>query len=111
MNVKNIFKEIPSELPDELLECLVCEEHVKIERIVSKGHSSPQSGWYDQNTNEWVMVIKGQAQLSFEDRTSVCLGQGDFINIPAHVKHKVDWTDAETETIWLAVHYHSEKRH
>ena len=105
MQVKNILRAIPDELPDELLECLAHDEHARIERIVSKGHSSPPSGWYDQSTNEWVMVIKGQAQLSFEDGTSVCLSQGDYINIPAHLKHKVDWTDAETETIWLAVHY------
>ena len=78
---------------------------MRIERIISTGQKSPESGWYDQDDNEWVMVLKGAARLSFDDRTSVHLREGDFINIPAHKRHRVDWTDPDKETIWLAVHY------
>ena len=66
MKVNDIFKGISQPLPDEFMECLIHDEHVKIERIVWRGHTSPDTGWYDQNTNEWVMVIKCRARLSFE---------------------------------------------
>ncbi len=78
---------------------------VRIERIVSKGQTSPDSGWYDQEEHEWVMVMKGQATIAFENGTSVTLAQGDYLNIPAHCKHKVSWTDPNRATVWLAVFY------
>jgi len=103
--MKNIFDAIPDHLEAELFEQLVGSEQVQIERIVSKGHNSSESGWYDQEKNEWVILLKGEAILAFEDQSSVHLKEGDFINIPAHRKHKVDWTTPDQETIWLAVHY------
>ena len=105
MKTQNIFEVIPDNLKDEIFEQLLSSEHVKIEKIISKGHKSPESGWYDQEEDEWVMVLKGEAMLSFEDQTSVHLREGDFINIPSHKKHRVDWTKPDGETIWLAVHY------
>tara|TARA_B100002003_G_scaffold249635_2_gene286529 strand:+ start:404 stop:601 length:198 start_codon:yes stop_codon:yes gene_type:complete len=63
-------------------------------------------GWYDQNTNEWVILLKGKAKLAFQESNNpVELTSGDYINIPSHVKHRVEWTDPSQETIWLAVHY------
>lgn len=103
--MKNIFDAIPGNIDSEIFERLVDNKNIRIERIISKGHSSPQSGWYDQDRNEWVMVLKGEATLSFSEAASVTLKTGDFIDIPAHKKHRVDWTDPNTETIWLAVHY------
>lgn len=105
MKSHNIFTGIPPNLDQELFEFLAGNDKVVIEKIISKGQKSPKSGWYDQEKNEWVMVLKGKAALSFEDGTSVHLNEGDFINIPAHKKHKVSWTDPDNETIWLAVHY------
>lgn len=105
MKPGNMFEAIPDSLDEELFDQLVRSEHVRIERIVSTGQKSPASGWYDQKDNEWVMVVKGAARLYFDDQTSVHLREGDFINIPAHRKHSVDWTDPHRETIWLAVHY------
>jgi cupin 2 domain-containing protein len=105
MITQNIFQAIPDNLEEEIFQQLVNSEHVRIERIISKGHKSPESGWYDQEKNEWVMVLKGEATLSFESQASVHLHTGDFINIPSHKKHRVDWTDPDGETIWLAVHY------
>lgn len=105
MKLKNIFKSIPDNLNEEIFEELVQSKDIKIERIISKGHVSPESGWYDQEQNEWVIVLKGEAIISFESEKEVTLGVGDYLNVPAHTKHKVSWTDPDTETIWLAVHY------
>lgn len=96
---------IPDNLDEEVFERLVQGENVKIERIISKGHKSPEDGWYDQDHHEWVIVLKGNASLSFENEEVVDLGQGDYLNIPAHKKHRVTTTSTTTETIWLAIHY------
>ena len=103
--MKNIFEGIPDRLEEELFELVQAGERVRIERILSKGHSSPESGWYDQERNEWVLVLRGEAVLSFENQKPIRLKEGDFLNIPSHTRHKVDWTDPDRETIWLAVHY------
>ena len=101
----NLFEPIPDDISEELFTGLIQRENVRIERIISRGQASPSSGWYDQDDNEWVLVVKGQAKLVFEDGRLVHLGAGSHINIPAHTRHKVTWTDPDTETIWLAVHY------
>ena len=101
----NIFDCIPENLDEEIFQQIVDGDSVTIERIISRGHSSPESGWYDQDRNEWVLVLKGEAVLLLEDKSPVNLKAGDFINIPAHKKHRVEWTDQDSETIWLAVHY------
>lgn len=105
MKPKNIYAAIPYHPKQELFEQLMKNEDVKIERIISRGHRSPASGWYDQEKNEWVLVLRGRAILSFENEAPMHLNEGDFVNIPPHKKHKVDWTDPDHETIWLAVHY------
>jgi len=105
MKKENIFEAIPDNLEEERFEPLIHSRDVKIERIVSKGHTSPESGWYDQEEHEWVMVLRGEAILSFKDQPSVHLREGDFINITSRKKHRVHWTAPDRETIWLAVHY------
>ena len=103
--MNNIFNAIPKNLDAEVFEQLIKSDDVTIERIISKGHTSPDTGWHDQNKNEWVIILQGEAILSFEDEPSIKLKTGDFVNITAHKKHKVEWTDPDRETIWLAVHY------
>ncbi|QUM81540.1 MULTISPECIES: cupin domain-containing protein [unclassified Moritella] len=103
--MNNIFDSIPADLSSEVFEDLVTSDKVKIERIISKGHSSPDVGWYDQEQSEWVIVIAGSAIIGFDDKPSVTLKAGDYLNIPAHQKHKVAWTDPDVETVWLAVFY------
>ncbi len=106
MKTSNIFNNIPLQIKEELFEELLCRDSLKIERIVSAGHSSPEeNGWYDQDSNEWVILLEGEAILSFENSEDVRLKSGDYINIPSHTKHKVSWTTPLTKTIWLAVHY------
>lgn len=100
-----MFADIPQNVPDEIFETIAASDNIKIERIISKGQSSPPSGWYDQQKNEWVLMLKGKALLAFENDSSVYLNSGEYINIPAHKKHKVQWTDPESTTIWLAIHY------
>jgi len=107
MKPANIFEGLPDKLDSELFDTLAKKGDLKIERIVSKGHVSPESGWYDQAQDEWVIVLQGEATISFETDVDVHLGIGDHINIPAHTKHKVSWTTPKIETIWLAVHYGS----
>lgn len=106
MEVKNILSEVPKSLENECFESLIQTREVKIERIISLGHASPEGYWYDQQQNEWVLVIKGRARLHFEGSdTMISLEAGDYINIPSHRRHRVEWTDPAEETIWLAVHY------
>lgn len=105
MKIRNIFESIPANLHEESIENLVQSKDMKIERIISRGHTSPKSGWYDQPRNEWVIVLQGKAIISFETGKEIILEAGNYLNIPAHTKHKVSWTNPETETIWLAIHY------
>lgn len=105
MEAENIFESIPDDLDQEVFEQLIQGENVKIERIISKGQTSPESGWYDQEFNEWIIVLKGAAAIVFDDGEEVSLKKGSYLNIPTHQKHKVSWTDPDTETVWLAVHY------
>ena len=103
--MNNIFEAIPKDLKKEVFQCLAEGNGVTIERIISKGHRSPETGWYDQEKNEWVMILRGSAVLLFEDETTIKLNPGDFYDIAAHRKHKVSWTEPDIETVWLAVHY------
>ncbi len=106
MNISNIFSNIQKKVPDEVFETLLQTQQFKIEKIISQGHATAKAEWYDQDKNEWVLVLKGNAGLQFEgnDKT-VVLKTGDYINIPAHQKHRVEWTEPEEKTIWLAIHY------
>lgn len=81
------------------------EGGVRIERIISNGHASPEGFWYDQDQHEWVMVVQGEAVLALEGRPDVHLGPGDYLNIPAHTRHRVVSTAASQPTVWLAVFY------
>ena len=103
--MNNLFESIPQNLENEVFEQLIESGNVRIERIISKGHTSPKSGWYDQEQHEWVVLLKGKAVIAFADKASVTLWEGDSISIKAQEKHRVEWTDPEIETIWLAVHF------
>ena len=103
--MKNIFENIPNDLPVEIFETLVQSGKVQIERIVSMGHTSPARGWHEQDKDEWVLLLKGAARLTFHNGNEVSMAPGDWLQIPALTKHKVVWTDPQTETVWLAVHY------
>jgi len=108
IKISNIYDDIPDNLPEELVDILASKGDggIRIERIVSRGHSSPPGYWYDQDRNEYVLLLKGSAGLRFEgSEDTVVLQPGDWIEIPAHEKHRVEWTDTDQDTVWLAVHY------
>jgi len=102
----NLFNDVPGELPTELVETLLAARELRIERIVSRGHASPPGFWYNQPDHEWVLVVQGAAWLRFDDEPQpVEMKPGDCLSIPAHRRHRVDWTDPAQPTIWLAVRY------
>lgn len=105
MNKSNVFEKIPKPLNEELFEPLLSKEGMKIERIVSFGHTTSEFEWYEQKTDEWVILLKGKAVLSFENEEDLTLEAGDYLNIPAMKKHRVSWTTPDEESVWLAVHY------
>ncbi len=99
----NMFAEIPESAPEELFTELLNAANVRIERIVSFGQSSPEGFWYDQDENEWLLLLEGSATLGFEDGSTLDLGPGDFLNISAGQRHRVEKTDPNGRTVWLAV--------
>ena len=106
MDIRNIFSGIQKQVPEEVLDTILQNDQFKIERIISHGHATAEGEWYDQERNEWVLVLKGNAGLLFEGKDKIVIMKtGDYINIPAHQKHRVEWTDPEKETIWLTIHY------
>ena len=108
VDTKNIFSGIRNQSPEEIFETIIKTNQFKIERIISNGQSTDKEKWYDQDVDEWVILLKGSAGLQFESNKEVIMKPGDYINIPAHQKHRVEWTDANEETIWLAIHYQNE---
>lgn len=102
----SLLDDIPEALPEERFDTLCQTEKIVIERIVSRGHASPQGFWYDSEKEEFVLVVKGRAGLKIENQPDILvLKAGDYFRIGAHVKHRVEWTDPEGDTIWLAVHF------
>jgi len=105
MPIQNLYADIPEALDNELQETLATGRELRIERIVSRGQSSPEQGWYDQGNDEWVVLLQGAAIISYPDGNTVTVGKGDYLHIPARCRHRVQWTDPEQVTIWLAIHY------
>mgnify|MGYP000096090474 FL=1 len=106
INSGNLFSNIPRHMGDEVFDTILAFDGCDIKRIISKGHQSRPDDWYDQERKEWVMVLKGSAALKFKNEDNVVeMIPGSYVHIPAHCKHKVEWTDPDVETIWLAVYY------
>ena len=101
----SLFANLASSLPEERFDTILSRPGLRIERIVSTGHASPPDFWYDQPQDEWVCMISGGAVLKIEGEVEPRnLQAGDWIEIPAHVRHRVEQTDAAQPTVWLAVH-------
>lgn len=102
----NLFAALPERLPGELFEILAETAEGTVERIVSTGQATPEGEWLCQDRHEWVVLLKGAADLFFEgENTPSRLVPGDYINIPAGTRHRVDWTADDEPTVWLAIHY------
>ena len=98
----NIFSSLPHSSNEEVFEVLHKQPGITIERIVSHGHRTPAGEWYDQQTDEWVIMIQGKGTVLLEDGNEHRLNRGDYLFIPKHQKHRVTYT--ELQTIWLAIH-------
>lgn len=106
--IYHLFSNIPEAQQSESVSELFKDRSVRIERIVSHGQASPPGFWYDQEEHEWVMVLSGQAKVKIEGQQDpVTLVPGDAIYLPAHIRHRVEWTDLLQPTIWLAVFWKS----
>ena len=102
--VDNLYADLPDAIPTELVETLAGNASCRIERIVSTGQASPPGFWYDQPEVEWVVVLKGEAHLRFEDAANpILMKPGDYLLIQPHRKHRVEGTSQEEPTVWLAV--------
>lgn len=105
----NLLASLPPDLPEERFDTLVAAGDLRIERIVSRGHASPADFWYDQEHHEFVLVLQGRAGITIEGRSeTVVLSPGDYLILEAHLRHRVEWTDPDRETVWLAVHFSGE---
>ncbi len=100
----NIYKLNKSSFCTEIFESILTTEEILIERIISHGQTTPIGHWYDQQKDEWVILLQGEAQLSYEDGSQIDLKAGDYLLIPAHQKHRVDFTSSSPPCIWLAIH-------
>ena len=102
----NLLSPLPDASAAEIVDILLSQPSVRIERIVSVGQASPPGFWYDQEEGEWVLLLAGAAHLRFADEAEArLLDPGDFIDIAPHRRHRVDWTDPATPTLWLGVFY------
>ena len=101
----NLFSGLPDALPEECVTTLAEGRHCVLRRIVSTGHISADGFWYDQDEDEWVVVLTGGARLLIEgEEAPRKMGPGDYVFIPAHVRHRIAWTDPDRPTVWLALH-------
>ena len=103
----NLLTAIPEHLPVELFESIYQNSSIHIERIISKGHNTANGQWYDQAWDEWILLIQGQATLVFQHNPQPFhMKTGDYLLIPSHTLHRVEWTPPDIITIWLAIHLH-----
>jgi len=100
--VRNLFAELPGSAPGEVCDTLLEKDGLRIERIVSHSSASPEGFWYDQEQEEWILVLKGEAKLRIFQDELILLKAGDYLLIPRRRRHRVEWTSVET--IWLAIH-------
>jgi cupin 2 domain-containing protein len=101
----NLFAALPRSGAHEDVAALLTTPSARIERIVSTGQASPPGFWWDQEWAEWVVLLTGGAGLHFEGETEVReLKPGDYLHIPAHARHRVEWTHPSEPTVWLAIH-------
>jgi cupin 2 domain-containing protein len=106
----NLLRDLPDAAAAETTEVLASRPGLRMERIVSLGQTSPSGFWYDQDETEWVALLAGAARLRFADEPEPRqLGPGDWIEIAAHRRHRIEWTDPERPTIWLAIFYQDQR--
>ena len=107
----NLLRDLPDASAAETTEELASRPGLRIERIVSLGQASPPGFWYDQDETEWIVLLAGAARLRFADENQLRdLAAGDWVEIAAHRRHRIEWTDPDQPTVWLAVFYSEERQ-
>ena len=107
----NLFAALPASRRRERVSTLLTTGRLRLERIVSRGQQTAPGTWYDQPAREWVVLLTGAARLRFEDeRRARVLRPGDWLDIAAHRRHRVEWTDPARATVWLALHDRAPRR-
>lgn len=102
----DLLAAVPKTSGGELFETLAAIDGVRVERIVSRGHATAAGEWYDQAWHEWVLLVKGEAVLLIEgEQTPHRLLPGQWMLLPAHCRHRVEWTLPDEDTVWLALHW------
>lgn len=101
----NFFENIDINKNKEIVDIIHNKNNVRIERIISTGQISPDNFWYDQDENEWLILLDGEAEIEYIDNSTIFLQKGDYLLIPAHKKHRVKYTEIDTNTIWLAIFF------
>jgi len=106
LSAGNLLSSLPLSAPAEVFEPLLAADGLRLERIISTGHVTPPGEWLAQNWDEWVVLLTGEAKLLIEGEVDPRgLRPDDWINIPAGVRHRVEWTSKDPPTVWLALHY------
>ncbi len=106
LNINNLFASLPPDPKKEVFQTLQENNAFKLERIISTGQATPPGEWYDQERDEWVVLLSGSAGLKIEGEDDIIsLEPGDYIMLPAHIRHRVEWTDEQEPSIWLALHF------
>lgn len=100
----NMFSSIPPLFENEIEETLFEGEGLRIQRVLSCGQSSPRGFWYDQDEDEYVILLSGEAVLYFRDEGEIRMGSGDWIFIPAHKEHRIIYTSRKPKCVWFAIH-------
>ena len=106
--IANLLCDLPDAGNEEAFEAILTRSGLRIERIVSRGHVTPEDAPYAQAEDEWVMLVAGAARLWLEGQGEVSLSPGDHLLIPARQRHRVTWTTPDAPTVWLAVHFPAE---
>ncbi len=101
----NLFQPLPTRTDEEAFQTLLETQGFRLERIVSEAHATPKGIWYDQNCPEWVLLMQGAAGLRIENQPEpITLFPGDYVYLPSHLKHRVEWTAPDQATVWLTLH-------
>lgn len=109
MNTENLFSNLPQKAPQEVIEALLKNKSFSLKRVISTGQATAPGEWYDQTDDEWCILLSGSAGLQFEgEEELVVFKPGDHIVIPAHKRHRINWTDATVPSVWIVLHYPAE---